>query len=109
MMNTPRARAIIAAACNALLALWCATLFVLGVYVPLQIAVAGLFLLAGRGLMSVRLTRVSLLPRLMIVLYVMPFSVTLGYLGSSDYVWWWTPTVLALLSDRDLVEQMMTM
>jgi len=86
---------------------WCAALFALGVYLPLQIAVVGLFLLAGGGLWSVRLTRLSLLARLMIVLYVMPFSVTLGYLGSSDYTWWWTPTVLALLSDRVLIEQMM--
>jgi hypothetical protein len=90
-----------------LLAIWCAVLFVLDVYVPLQIAVVGLFLLAGWGLKSIRLTRLSLLPRLMIVLYVMPFSTTIGYLGSSDYTWWWTPAVLALLSDRVLVEQMM--
>ena len=90
-----------------MLAVWCAFLFALDVYVPLPIAIVGLYLLAGWGLKSMRLTRLSLLPRLMIVLYVMPFSVTLGYLGSSDYTWWWTPTVLALLSDRVLIQQMM--
>ena len=82
-------------------------LFTLDVYLPLPLAIVGLFMLAGWGLMSVRLTGLSLLPRLMIVLYVMPFSATLGYLGSSDYTWWWTPTALALLSDRVLIEQMM--
>jgi hypothetical protein len=107
MLDTPRASATISAASCGLLAMWCALLFTLGVYVPLQVAVAGLFLLAGWGLACVRLTRLSLLPRLMIVLYAMPFSVTLGYLGSSDYTWWWTPTVQALLGDQVLVEQMM--
>src|SRR5882724_8814642 len=90
-----------------LLAVWCAALFALGVYPPLPIAILSLFGLAGWGFWSVRVTPLSLLPRLMIILYVMPFSVTLGYLGSSDYTWWWTPTALALLSDRILIEQMM--
>jgi len=107
-VDAPRASASIAAAGFGSLAVWCAALFTLGVYPPLQITVVGLFLLAAWGLWSVRLTQLSLLPRLMIVLYVMPFSVTLGYLGSSDYVWWSTPTVLALLNDQVLVEQMMT-
>jgi hypothetical protein len=84
-----------------------AVLFTLDVYVPLPLAIVLLFLLAAWGLESVQLTDLSLLPRLMILLYVMPFSVTLGYLGASDYTWWWTPTVLALLSDRVLIEQMM--
>ena len=106
-MDTPRARASIAATSFGLLAVWCAALFALGIYPPLQAAIGGLFVLAAWGLWSVRLTQLSLLPRLMIVLYTMPFSVTLGYLGSSDYTWWWTPTALALLSDRVLLEQMM--
>lgn len=106
-MDTPRSSASIAAVGFGLLAVWCAALFALGVYPPLQIAILGLFGLAGWGLWSVRLTQLSLLPRLMIVLYMMPFSVTLGYLGSSDYTWWWTPAALALLSDHVLIEQMM--
>jgi hypothetical protein len=102
----PGTSASIAAVCCGLLAVWCAALFLLDVYVPLPFAIVGLFLLAGWGLTSVRLTPLSLLPRLMIVLYVMPFSATLGYLGSSDYAWWWTPAAVALLSDRVLIEQM---
>jgi hypothetical protein len=107
IVDAPAVSASITAAGFGLLAVWCAALFALGVYLPLQIAVVGLFLLAGWGLWSMRLTRLSLLARLMIVLYVMPFSVTLGYLGFGDYTWWSTPTVLALLSDRVLIEQMM--
>jgi O-antigen polysaccharide polymerase Wzy len=104
----PGQGASIAATACGLLAVWCAVLFTLDVYVPLPLAIVGLFLLAGWGLTVVRLTELSLLPRLMILLYVMPFSVTLGYLGSRDYTWWWTPTVLGLLGDRVLIEQMMT-
>jgi hypothetical protein len=103
----PGVSASIAATCCGLLAVWCVALFTLDVYVPLPLAIVSLILLAAWGLKSVRLTGLSLLPRLMIVLYVMPFSATLGYLGSSDYAWWWTPGALALLSDRVLIEQMM--
>ena len=106
-MGTARASAATAAATFGLLALWCAALFVLDVYLPMPSAVVGLFVLAAWGLWSVRLTSLSLLPRLMIVLYVMPFSATLGYLSSADYTWWSTPAALTLLSDRILIEQMM--
>ncbi len=103
----PGPGASITATAYGLVAIWCALLFALDVYLPLPIAVGGMFLLAGWGLVSVRLTRLSLLPRLFILLYVMPFSVTLGYLGSSEHIWWSTPHVVTLLGHPQLIEQMM--
>jgi hypothetical protein len=98
---------MIAATCCGFLALWYATLFVLSVYLPARLAVGALVIMTMWGLTSMRLTRISPLCRLVILLYAMPFSVTVGYLGLSDYAWWGTPTALALMGDRVLIEQMM--
>jgi hypothetical protein len=84
------------------------TLFTSAIYLPLNLAVLAFFAFALWGLATARASQFAILERLMIVLYTLPFSVTLGYLFQSDYVWRFSGRAYALLRDDLLVLQMVT-
>ncbi|MGE3540341.1 MAG: hypothetical protein AB7N91_23230, partial [Candidatus Tectimicrobiota bacterium] len=60
------------------------------------------------ALLKIRVSYLSLLPRFMILVYSMPFSILLGHLLSHDYIWAWTPKSIALVADVVLMRQLTT-
>ncbi len=80
----------------------------LDIDLPIEWGVLVLGLVALCGIVFVRVSRMSLLPRLMILLYAMPFSTLVGYWFNKDYIWWSTgvPKAVELIKDRVLVDQM---
>src|SRR5262245_15875693 len=77
-------------------------LFALGFVIPLE---AGVVLLGGLSiwaLLTQAVTRLSLLPRLAILLYSVCFTVTVGHLLDPYYVWWPTPAATALIRDHQV-------
>ena len=86
-----------------------ALLFLAGSYLPLQAGVLLFWALALWGALAIRINRqLSLLTRFMIVLYTMPFGVTINYLFKADYLWWYTPASVELQQDRLLLTQMIS-
>lgn len=90
---------------------WCAAVvgfaFMLGRVLPLEAAVAVFAAISVWGLAAQSVTRLSLLPRFMILLYAVCFSVTVGHLFDRYYVWWHTPEASALIRERRVSEEMM--
>ena len=82
--------------------------FAFGRMLPLEWSVVFLGGLAAWGLLTQSLTRLSLLPRLMILLYSVCFMVTIGHLFDPYYVWWHTPAAIALIRNQSVSESMMT-
>lgn len=83
-----------------------AALFNLGWIVPLH---AGIVLLLGGCLIAVamiRVTPLSIYPRLMLLAYGVPFSILVGYLFEANYVWMFTPRGIQVSSDPVLIAQM---
>jgi hypothetical protein len=70
-----------------------------GYLLPTPVSVALMFALTLWGLWQARLSPLSPLTRLMILLYFMPFSVCWGYLFDPNYTWWYTPLSLDYMSD----------
>jgi hypothetical protein len=58
------------------------------------------------GFAVARVTRLSLLPRFLILLYAMPFSALIGYLFSPDFAWVFTPHGYDIIQDRLVVREM---
>jgi hypothetical protein len=84
-----------------------AVLFTQGILAPIVFLVSAFGFFAAFGLAFPRVSRLSLLPRFLLLIYAMPFSVLAGYLLLPDYVWTWTPEANAVLSDH-IVRQMTT-
>ncbi len=76
-----------------------AILFHFEVYLPLRPGIILLLILSMYGLMRFRISAASLLSRLMLALYALPFSSLIGYLFSSDYYWWDSDAALPLIDD----------
>jgi hypothetical protein len=93
----------LAAAAGLLLAI----LFNVGILAPISVLIVSLFLVAAWGLAFPRVSRTSLLPRFLILIYTLPFTVLIGYLFVPDYVWTWTPQGRAALNDI-LMRQLIT-
>jgi hypothetical protein len=55
------------------------------------------------GMFVPRITRLNLLPRMMLFVYALPFSALLGYLFSDDYLWVFTARGFAIGQDRDVM------
>lgn len=72
-----------------------------GVIFPLSIAAVVLIMGAAVGIARQRLSQYSLLPRLMILVYVLPFTTLLGYVANDNFRWGPTPRALEL-SDSHL-------
>src|SRR5688572_31936529 len=74
---------------------------------PLSWGVLFLGGLATWGIVTQSVTRFSLLPRLMILLYAVCFSVTIGHLFDPYYVWWHTPAAIALIRNEAISQAML--
>ncbi len=99
---------LISAWCLSLAALVVSAFFVFGRMLPLALSVALMAGLAIWGLIVQSASRLSLLPRLMVLLYVVCFLATIGHLFDPYYVWWYTPVAIALIRDRVVSEAMLT-
>lgn len=80
--------------------------FQAGETLPLKASVPALFVVAAIGMIQIRIGIFSLLTRLMIFLYCLPFIGTTGYLFNEEHVWYEMPHVLAMMQDRFLQQQM---
>lgn len=83
--------------------------FACGVYLPLRIAVVTLFVITVWALWMARASRLAILERVMILLYALPFSITVAYVFRPEYIWGSTATRVSLLSDRLLITEMLAM
>jgi hypothetical protein len=84
-------------------------LFVAGVNPSIRVGIASLFAIGFAELMRLRLPRLGLLSRLMMVVYLMPCSVLLGYLFERDYVWMLTPRGMEVIADERLIAEMIAL
>ena len=67
-----------------------------------------IFLVAAiSGLISLQTSTLSLLPRFFVLVYVMPFSATVGYLFDSSYVFWESRAAIGLCQNHDIINQML--
>ncbi len=83
-----------------------AALFNLGWVVPLHV---GIVMLLGGCIIAVaaiRVTPLSIYPRLMLLAYGVPFSILVGYLFENNYVWMFTARGIQVSSDPVLIAQM---
>lgn len=76
---------------------------------PLSVTVVLLAALTVVAMSSMQITGLSLLPRLCIFLFSLPFSATAGYLFDREYVWWQTPSNARLCQNHPMVNQMLWM
>jgi hypothetical protein len=75
-------------------------------YLPATVSIALLFLLTGWGLWKIRLSPLTPLTRLMILLYFLPFSACGGYLFDSDFTWWNTELSMRYMRDSVILDGM---
>lgn len=73
---------------------------------PLRPTVVVAAALVGLALLTATTSGPSVLPRLTLLLYAMPFSATIGYLFDPHFVWWNTPLAYPLCSDPALNSRM---
>ncbi|MDP6720274.1 MAG: hypothetical protein QGF59_16555, partial [Pirellulaceae bacterium] len=78
-----------------------------GVFFPLPLMVVLFYASSIFALVTTKCTRFSILPRLMILLYALPFSATIGYVFDSDYTWSLSPALLDLCSEPELNSRML--
>lgn len=81
-------------------------LFQADIIPPIELGVIAFVALTFWGVATIKVSTLSLLPRLMIVLYSLPFSTTIGYLFDRDYVWWQTAQARGYIQDRQLMSQL---
>ncbi|WP_164100395.1 hypothetical protein [Candidatus Laterigemmans baculatus] len=73
---------------------------------PLRAVVLMAAMLTALALLTASTTAFSILPRLTLFLYALPFSATVGYLFDQDFVWWETPMAVPLCLDPVLNARM---
>lgn len=86
-----------------------AVTFSTGQLPPLQLTIILLAILTVVAIASLRITELSIMSRLYVLLFSMPFSATLGYLVDREFVWWNTPTNVLLCQNHGLINEMLTM
>jgi len=84
-------------------------MFATGQLAPLRLTILILGGLSVLAIATLRITELSILSRLYVLLFSLPFSATLGYLFDNDYVWWNTPTNTLLCQNHPLINEMLTM
>jgi len=84
-------------------------LFANGQTFPLRLSVLMLAILTVGGLASLRTVELSLLSRVFVVLYSIPFAATVGYLFDYQYVWTHGPQREPLSHHHELISQMLMM
>lgn len=82
---------------SALIGLTSCVFVLTGRLLPIRVSLAIFFLLLVWSFLSMRVTRLSLLPRLFIVIYALPFTTLIGYFFDRDYVWWDTLARIQLI------------
>ena len=84
-------------------------LFSFGELPPLPITILTLGGLTVVGIVTLRVTELSTLSRLFVLLFSLPFSATLGYLFDKNYIWWQTATNSMLCQNHALINEMLAM
>jgi len=79
-----------------------------GLYLEVVPGVITFWLLTIVAIRSCRLSRLSLLPRFLIVVYAFPFSALLGYLFTPDFLWIFSPHGREIIADTIVVRQMIS-
>jgi hypothetical protein len=82
--------------------------FQVQVLLPVWLTIAISAAVTILSLTCMRVSRLSLLPRFYVLLYVMPFTSTLGYLFDDQYVFWQSPSATPLASDLRIINTMVT-
>lgn len=86
-----------------------AALFAGGYLPPYRGAILLLATLTVAGVVTLRLTQLSILPRLFVVLFSLPFSATIGCLIDINFRWVCAPNIIALSRDHEIMSKMLTM
>lgn len=76
---------------------------------PLRVTILLLAASSVVAMASLRVTEMSILSRLFVLLFTLPFSATLGYLFDVDYVWWHTRNNVVLCQNHRLIDEMLFM
>lgn len=84
-------------------------MFATGQLAPLRVTILLLGALSVLAIATLRITELSILTRLYVLLFSLPFSATLGYLFDNDFVWWSTPTNTLLCQNHPLINEMLSM
>jgi hypothetical protein len=79
-----------------------------GIMLGINPGVAALFLAFFWAMARVRLTRLTLLPRFLLFVYIMPFTALVGYFFDPSYVWTSTPRQIEVASDPNLIREIIT-
>jgi hypothetical protein len=75
---------------------------------PLWVTIAISAAVTILSLTCMQISRLSLLPRFYVLLYIMPFTATFGYLFDEQYVFWESPSAAPLASDLRIINTMVT-
>ncbi len=84
-------------------------LFWSGQLMPMRLTICVLAALSVFGIASLQITSLSIMTRLYVLLYILPFSANLGYLFDRNFVWWQTPTNILLCQNHTLINEMLSM
>jgi hypothetical protein len=91
------------------LGLFLAIGFHTGELLPIRAIVLLLMVSFVWAMVGCRLTRRTLLPRFLILVYAMPFSAMVGYLIQDNYVWASTPRQIEIARDPRLMAELITL
>jgi hypothetical protein len=86
-----------------------AVLFHAGYWLPLRGGIVLLATLAVGAVLTVGVSRLSLLPRFMLLLYCLPFTVLLGYLLNPAFSWHYTEHGMNISRDPVVMRQLVAM
>ncbi len=86
-----------------------ASAFVAAIFPPLPVTVVILAALSAIGLISLHVVKLSIMCRLFVLLYSLPFAASLGYLFDSEYIWARSTNVQPLCQIHDLINPMLAM
>lgn len=98
--------AILCAVAFSLVAFFLVSSFYSNVTLPLEVGIVVLLGLAVSGVVVIRVSRYSVLPRLMTLIYVLPFATLLPYVWNAQFQWAVTRRGLRFSSDKLLLAQM---
>ena len=84
-------------------------LFMTGQLLPVRLTICVLAAASVFAIASLQITALSIMTRLYILLYILPFAANLGYLFDRNFVWWQTPTNILLCQNHTLINEMLTM
>lgn len=102
---TPNLRATAWLGCGVIAALG----FTVDFFPHVTVTIALLPLMGLAALFMLRVTELSLLSRLFVVLYLLPFSTLAGYLYDRDFAWVIAPNCVPLCQNHQLINQMLVM